>query len=94
MKSLFEIDSLSHRYGSVLALDGVSISVEQGAIGLVGQNGAGKSTLIKILLGLVRHTDGTVRVFGADVAKHGVGLRGRIGYMPEREGVTLSLIHI
>ena len=88
MKSLFEIDSLSHRYGSVLALDGVSISVEQGAIGLVGQNGAGKSTLIKILLGLVRHTGGTVSVFGSDVAKHGVGLRGRIGYMPEREGVT------
>ena len=63
MKSLFEIDSLSHRYGSVLALDGVSISVKQGAIGLVGQNGAGKSTLIKILLGLVRHNDGTVRVW-------------------------------
>ncbi len=91
MTSLFEIDSLSHRYGSVLALDGVSLSVEQGAIGLVGQNGAGKSTLIKILLGLVRHTDGTVRVFGSDVAKHGVGLRGRIGYMPEREGVTPGL---
>ena len=91
MTSLFEIDSLSHRYGSVLALDGVSLSVEQGAIGLVGQNGAGKSTLIKILLGLVRHTDGTVRVFGSDVAKHGVGLRGRIGYMPERGGVTPGL---
>ena len=91
MTSLFEIDSLSHRYGSVLALDGVSLSVEQGAIGLVGQNGAGKSTLIKILLGLVRHTGGTVRVFGSDVSKHGVGLRGRIGYMPEREGVTPGL---
>lgn len=91
MTSLFEIDSLSHRFGSVLALDGVSLSVEQGAIGLVGQNGAGKSTLIKILLGLVRHTGGTVRVFGSDVSKHGVGLRGRIGYMPEREGVTPGL---
>ena len=91
MSNLFEIDSLNHRYGSVLALDGVSLSVEQGAIGLVGQNGAGKSTLIKILLGLVRHTSGTVRVFGMDVARHGVGLRGRIGYMPEREGVTPGL---
>ena len=91
MTPLLEIDSLSHRYGSVLALDGVSLSVEPGAIGLVGQNGAGKSTLIKILLGLVRHTGGTVRVFGSDVARHGVGLRGRIGYMPEREGVTPGL---
>ena len=89
--SLFEIDSLSHRYGSVHALEGVSLSVEQGAIGLVGQNGAGKSTLIKILLGLVRQTGGTVRVFGSDVERYGVGLRGRIGYMPEREGVTPGL---
>ena len=64
MTSLFEIDSLSHRYGSVLALDGVSLSVEQGAIGLVGQNGAGKSTLIKILLGLVRHGVGAGRLVG------------------------------
>ncbi|MEO1862030.1 MAG: ATP-binding cassette domain-containing protein, partial [Verrucomicrobiia bacterium] len=50
MASLFEIKSLTHRYGSVLALDDLSLSVEPGAIGLVGQNGAGKSTLIKILL--------------------------------------------
>ena len=91
MTPLFEIESLSHRYGSVRALDGVSLSVEPGAIGLVGQNGAGKSTLIKILLGLLRHTGGTVRVFGSDIAQHGVGLRGRIGYMPEREGVTPGL---
>ena len=91
MTTLLEIDSLSHRYGSVLALDGVSLSVEPGAIGLVGQNGAGKSTLIKILLGLVRHTGGSVCVFGSDVVRHGVGLRGRIGYMPEREGVTPGL---
>jgi ABC-2 type transport system ATP-binding protein len=89
--SLFEIKSLTHRYGSVLALDDLSLSVEPGAIGLVGQNGAGKSTLIKILLGLVRHTSGEARVFGADVVKNGVGLRGRIGYMPEREGVVPGL---
>jgi len=88
---LFQLDSLTHRYGAVLALDGVSLSVEMGAIGLVGQNGAGKSTLIKVLLGLLRHTSGTVRVFGSDIVKHGVGLRGRIGYMPEREGVTPGL---
>ena len=91
MTPLFEIESLTHRYGSVLALDDLSLSAEPGAIGLVGQNGAGKSTLIKILLGLVQHTSGTVRVFGSDVGKHGVGLRGRIGYMPEREGVLPGL---
>ena len=91
MTPLFEIESLTHRYGSVLALDDLSLSAESGAIGLVGQNGAGKSTLIKILLGLVRHTAGTVRVYGSDVTRNGVGLRGRIGYMPEREGVVPGL---
>ena len=91
MVPLFEIESLTHRYGSILALDDLSLSLKPGAIGLVGQNGAGKSTLIKILLGLVRHTAGKVRVFGGDVVKNGVGLRGRIGYMPEREGVVPGL---
>ena len=91
MSQLFEIDSLIHRYGSVLALNDVSLSVEQGAIGLVGQNGAGKSTLIKILLGLVKHTSGTVKVFGSDISQQRVGLRGRIGYMPEREGIIPGL---
>ncbi len=91
MSRLFEIDSLIHRYGSVLALNGVSLSVEHGAIGLVGQNGAGKSTLIKVLLGLVKYTSGVVRVFGSDVARHGIGLRGQIGYMPEREGIIPGL---
>ena len=55
----------------MLALDNLSLSIEPGAIGLVGQNGAGKSTLIKILLGLVRHTAGTVRVYGPDVTRNG-----------------------
>ena len=91
MSHLFEIDSLIHRYGSVLALNEVSLSVDQGSIGLVGQNGAGKSTLIKILLGLVKHTNGTVKVFGSDISQHSVGLRGRIGYMPEREGIIPGL---
>ena len=91
MSQLFEIDSLIHRYGSVLALNEVSLSVDQGSIGLVGQNGAGKSTLIKILLGLVKHTNGTVKVFGSDISQQSVGLRGRIGYMPEREGIIPGL---
>ena len=76
----------------MLALDNLSLSIEPGAIGLVGQNGAGKSTLIKILLGLVRHTAGKVRVYGSDVVPGTAsGLRGRIGYMPESEGVVPGL---
>ena len=50
---LISLVSLTKRYGDVVALDGLSLDLEPGIIGLVGANGAGKSTLIKILLGLL-----------------------------------------
>ena len=56
---------LGKRYGPVVALDGVGISVRPGElVGLVGANGAGKSTLVKIACGLVRPTDGTATIYG------------------------------
>ncbi|MGA9523013.1 MAG: ABC transporter ATP-binding protein [Myxococcaceae bacterium] len=65
------------------ALRGVDLAVPVGAsFGLIGQNGAGKTTFIKILLGVVRSTAGTVRVLGGDPEDPAV--RGRIGYLPER----------
>jgi ABC-2 type transport system ATP-binding protein len=73
---------LVKNYGSVKALKGVSLSVRRGEIfGLLGQNGAGKSTLIKILLGIVRKTDGDATLLGepAGVAH----VRQRVGYLPE-----------
>ncbi|OYW18552.1 MAG: hypothetical protein B7Z55_10420, partial [Planctomycetales bacterium 12-60-4] len=56
--SLVELDQISHDYGSVRALTDVSLTLQPGPIGLIGQNGAGKSTLLKILLGLMRPTHG------------------------------------
>ena len=50
---LISLVALTRRYGDVVALDGLSLDLEPGIIGLVGANGAGKSTLIKILLGLL-----------------------------------------
>ena len=65
------------------ALRGVELAVPSGAaFGLIGQNGAGKTTFIKILLGVVRSTSGTVRVLGGDPEDPSV--RARIGYLPER----------
>ncbi len=88
---LFELIAVTHDYGRVRALHDVSLAVEAGAIGLVGQNGAGKSTLLQILLGLIRPTQGVARVLGLDVHTAGVRVRGRVGYMPERGSLVPGL---
>jgi ABC-2 type transport system ATP-binding protein len=80
---LIHTQSLTKRYPRVTALDALTVDVEPGIVGLVGANGAGKSTLIKILLGLLEPTDGTVRVLGLDPATDAEEIRTRVGYMPE-----------
>ncbi len=65
------------------ALRGLDLAVEQGtAFGLIGLNGAGKTTFIKLILGVVRPTAGSVRVLGG--SPDDVAVRRRIGYLPER----------
>ena len=87
MTALAEITELTKTYagGTVRALDGLTVSMEPGLIGLVGANGAGKSTLFRILLGLSRPDTGTVTVAGIDVGADPVGVRSRLGYMPEHD---------
>jgi simple sugar transport system ATP-binding protein len=66
---LIELRDITKSYGSVYALGGVSLSVDEGeVVGLIGDNGAGKSTLIKILAGVVRPTSGEIRVRSRPVA--------------------------
>lgn len=80
--SVIETIGLQKTYKEVRALKGVSLKVEKGQIyGLLGQNGAGKSTLVKILLGIVRKTDGEAMLFGEPAGK--VNVRARVGYLPE-----------
>jgi ABC-2 type transport system ATP-binding protein len=82
--SIVEIDNVSRRFGSKLALDDVSFRVPSGTVvGLVGENGAGKTTLIKHILGLLKAQTGTVRVFGRDPVVDPVGVLSRIGYLSE-----------
>ena len=83
--ALIETAALTKRYSAVTALDGLSLELDPGIIGLVGPNGAGKSTLIKILLGLVDATSGSVEVLGFDAAREGLSVRERVGYMPEHD---------
>jgi ABC-2 type transport system ATP-binding protein len=90
--SLIEARSLTKRYPRVTALDGLTVDVEPGIVGLVGANGAGKSTLIKILLGLLDWDAGEVRVLGLDPATQGEAIRARIGYMPEHGSLPPDMI--
>ena len=83
---LISTRALTKRYpGGVTALDGLTVDIEPGVIGLVGANGAGKSTLLKILLGLLPATDGEARVFDLDTATQGARIRELVGYMPEHD---------
>jgi ABC-2 type transport system ATP-binding protein len=85
--ALISLEALTKRYGSVTALDGLTLDVEPGIVGLVGSNGAGKSTLLKILLGLIDATAGRARVFDLDVRTHGTEIRQFVGYMPEHDAL-------
>src|SRR5260370_15958008 len=79
-----ETRELTKRYGSVVALDRLTLSVERGQImGFVGPNGAGKTTTIKILVGLARPTSGTATVAGADCVRETRKIKRLVGYMPD-----------
>jgi len=71
-------------FGEVRAVDDLSVTIPDGAIGLVGPNGAGKTTLLRLLLGLVAPTAGRAKVLGRNI-EEGVPIRERIGYMPEHD---------
>ena len=79
------LENVSVTYGTQRALSQVSAEFPTGAVGLLGPNGAGKSTMLKALLGLIKPTSGTMHVLGLDVATAALGIRARIGYMPEND---------
>jgi ABC-2 type transport system ATP-binding protein len=88
--SLIRLEGLTKRYSGITALDGLTVDVPPGRIGLVGANGAGKTTTFRLLLGLAHPTEGRVEVCGVDVATDPVGVRRRLGYMPEHDCLPLD----
>ncbi|MGC1207081.1 MAG: ABC transporter ATP-binding protein [Ornithinimicrobium sp.] len=83
--AVIETRGLTKRYGTVTAIGGLDVTVGGGVTGLVGANGAGKSTLIKILLGLLKPSEGTATVLDHPIETGGVAIRSVVGYMPEHE---------
>ena len=76
--------NVSKNYGSFRALDGLNLDVGEGEIyGLIGPNGAGKTTTIKLLVGLLKPTEGTVLINGIDVEKDGLEAKKFVGYIPD-----------
>jgi ABC-2 type transport system ATP-binding protein len=81
---LIEVANLTKSYGSMIAVDQVSITVNKGEIlGFLGPNGAGKTTTMRILTGYIPATSGAARVAGFDVANESMQVRRHIGYLPE-----------
>lgn len=78
------LDHVSKWYGEVIGINDISLAIEGGVTGILGSNGAGKSTLFKILMGRLKPSQGTVRLFGIDPWKSTTPYR-RIGYVSESE---------
>ncbi|WP_135305854.1 ABC transporter ATP-binding protein [Haloarcula amylovorans] len=81
-----EVENARKEYGTVTALDGLTLQVERGeTVGLLGTNGAGKTTLFELLVGLRKADSGSVKVLDRDPTD-GVTTRQRVGYLPEHAG--------
>ena len=80
-----EAHGLTRRFGSVVAVDNVELSIPRGQIyGFLGPNGSGKSTTIRMLCGLIKPSSGAIRVLGLEIPKQAEKLRTLIGYMTQR----------
>ena len=83
---------LSKRYGRVRALSDLALSVPGGVIyGFLGPNGAGKTTAIRLLMGFIRPTAGTARIFGHDTWREGVAARRDLGFLVGAEALYPDL---
>lgn len=91
-KPTVTVSGVAKRYGKVDAVKDVSFTLDEGeTVALVGHNGAGKTTVIKLLLGLIRPSSGSVEVLGEDPARGDFAVRQRLGYLPESVAFHMAL---
>ena len=92
MNPAIEAKSLGKTYGSVTAIDNLSLTINSGEIfGLLGPNGAGKSTTLRILITVLQPTSGTATVLGHDVVEEADTVRSLIGYVPQERAIDRFL---
>ena len=92
MRGILQTESLTRRFETVTAVDGLTISVDSGEVfGLPGPNGAGKTTAIKMLTRLLPPTSGKGSVAGFDIVRQAGSVRRVIGYVPQALSVDGSL---
>jgi len=78
-----EISNLTKKYGKFTALSDISLTVEKGEVfGYIGPNGAGKTTTIRVMLGILKATEGGAKVFGLDAWRDAVEIHKKIAYVP------------
>lgn len=84
MHCALRLEHITHRFGKVLALDGLDLAVPEGEIyGFLGRNGAGKTTTLRLLMGLMAPDAGRIELFGEEVRSVPVRLKRRIGFVPQ-----------
>lgn len=83
MTAAIAFEGVRKTFGSVVAVDRVDLTIDGGFVGLIGHNGAGKSTSLKMLVGMLRPTEGTVRIHGVDVHADPAAARRLFGAVPE-----------
>ena len=81
------IEHLTKKYGEKVALRDFSYTFTPGIYGILGANGAGKSTLMNLITDNVKRTDGQILWDGTDILKLGKRFRGKLGYMPQQQGM-------
>jgi len=89
---MIQVENLTKYYGNVMAIENVTFSIEKGeVVGFLGPNGAGKTTTMRILTCFLPASSGKATVYGYEVFKESLEVRGHIGYLPENVPLYLEM---